>query len=45
MKTVCITITKEVEDNVTYDDLENVLPELDGVFRKNNWQIEDLQIL
>lgn len=45
MKTVCITITKEVDDHTTYDDLEAMFPELDKAFRKDNWQIDDLQIL
>lgn len=44
MKTVCISISKEVE-NINHDTLEKLFPELAKVLKDGGWILDDLQIL
>ena len=45
MKTVCLCISKEVEDSVQLKDLETLLPSMNKAIKDEGWIIDDLQIL
>lgn len=45
MKTICLCISKEVEDWVDYSHLEDYFPLTDKALKDEGWQLDDLQIL
>lgn len=45
MKTICLCISKEVEDLVQLKDLEALLPSMNKAIKDEGWIIDDLQIL
>lgn len=45
MKTVCLCISKEVEDSVQLKDLKTLLPSMNKAIKDEDWIIDDLQIL
>lgn len=45
MKTICLCISKEVDDWVQLKDLEKLLPSMSKVIKDEEWIVDDLQIL
>ena len=40
-----MSLSIETNDNVTYDNLEELFPKMDKAIRDEKWQLDDLQIL